>query len=217
MHTSEVSRCGACTATEMINAYAEKGYTGLIITDHFVNGNSTCPRKANWEERMTCFYEGYKNAKREGDKLGLDVFFGWEFNYHSEGDDLLTFGPDFEFLLNNPDITSYSLDEYSEKVHNAGGYIIHAHPFREASYISKAPSPSKAPNVDGIEVYNGSEHVNNNEKALCFAIENNLKQFAGSDAHHISGIDTGIYLPYRTKTIQEFIQCIKNEKIELKI
>jgi hypothetical protein len=215
MHTSEVSRCASSTAGEMIRAYADKGYTGVIVTDHFVNGNCFCNKSDSWKEKMECFYKGYQNAKSEGDKLGLDVFFGWEFNYMGQGDDLVTFGPDIDFLLENPKITEYSLEEYSGKVHEAGGYIIHAHPFREASYISKEPTPRKAPFADGMEVYNGSGHKNNNDKAFIFATENNLKKFAGSDAHNTDAIDTGIYLPYRTKTIQEFIECIKNENIIL--
>ena len=35
--------------------------------------------KLDWEQQVDLFMRGYESAKEEGDKLGLDVFFGWEF------------------------------------------------------------------------------------------------------------------------------------------
>ena len=41
-HTKESSACGLATADEMIAAYHQKGYRGVIITDHFFNGQYGC-------------------------------------------------------------------------------------------------------------------------------------------------------------------------------
>ena len=38
------------------------------------------------------FSSGYENVKKEGDKIGLSVFFGWEANY--QGTEFLIFGLD---------------------------------------------------------------------------------------------------------------------------
>ena len=35
LHVSEVSRCARLTAAEMVEQYRAKGYTTLIVTDHF--------------------------------------------------------------------------------------------------------------------------------------------------------------------------------------
>ena len=45
MHTSEGSACGQSAGAEMARAYAENGYTGIIVTDHFFYGN-TADRKS---------------------------------------------------------------------------------------------------------------------------------------------------------------------------
>ena len=54
--------------------YKEEGYTGIIVTDHFFNGNTTVPRDLPWEERVELFCKGYENAKAKGDEIGLDVY-----------------------------------------------------------------------------------------------------------------------------------------------
>ena len=44
MHTSQGSACAHSTGEEMARAYHERGYTGIIVTDHFFNGNSAVPK-----------------------------------------------------------------------------------------------------------------------------------------------------------------------------
>ena len=39
-HTAETSRCGKSAAADMVAAYHRKGFAGVVITDHFVNGYS---------------------------------------------------------------------------------------------------------------------------------------------------------------------------------
>ena len=43
MHTAEASACATSTGAEMARAHKEAGYTGIFITDHFFNGNTTVP------------------------------------------------------------------------------------------------------------------------------------------------------------------------------
>ena len=62
----------------MARKYKEIGYTGLIVTDHFFNGNCAVPKDLPWKERIDMYYAGYEDAKAEGDKIGLQVFFGLE-------------------------------------------------------------------------------------------------------------------------------------------
>ena len=84
----------------MARAYKEMGYTGLIISDHFLNGNTTVDKTLPWEQQVAEFERGYLAAKEEGDKIGLDVFFAWEC---SMSGDFLIYGLDKEWLLANPD------------------------------------------------------------------------------------------------------------------
>ena len=50
MHTSEGSACGQSAGAEMARAYAENGYTGIIVTDHFFYGNTAADRRLPWSE-----------------------------------------------------------------------------------------------------------------------------------------------------------------------
>ena len=42
VHTSETSKCGRSSAAEMVAAYKAAGVDAIVISDHFVNGNSLC-------------------------------------------------------------------------------------------------------------------------------------------------------------------------------
>ena len=58
MHTSEASACAVSTGAQMADAHKAAGYTGIIVTDHFFNGNSAVPRDLPWEERIDLFCKG---------------------------------------------------------------------------------------------------------------------------------------------------------------
>ena len=37
-HTAEVSRCSRISAVELVRVYKDLGFSGVCITDHFLNG-----------------------------------------------------------------------------------------------------------------------------------------------------------------------------------
>lgn len=78
LHTCQSSACGRSTGAEHARYYKSIGYTGIIVTDHFFGGNTAASRSGDWEKRVNEFCAGYEDAKAEGDRIGLDVFFGWE-------------------------------------------------------------------------------------------------------------------------------------------
>jgi len=213
MHTSQVSGCAVNSAAEQVVAYKNRGYTGIIITDHFINGYSTCPKNLPWEKKMHYFAKGYEAAKKAGDEHGLDVFFGWE--YTIRGADFLTYGLDLEFLLKNPDVDKLSIEDYSALVRRSGGYIAQAHPYRDAYYIEH--NYPVAPHLlDGVEVFNSMDKRSENAKALAFAKENNLPMQAGTDCHHTGRCYySGIILKERAESIHDIINAIKTRQVEL--
>ncbi len=213
LHTSEVSKCGASTAVEMVRAHKAAGYAGIVVTDHFINGNCVVPSHLSWQEQIELFTRGYEAAKAEGDKVGLDVFFGIEYPNNPYGEDYLIYNVDKEFLLNHPQQTELPFEEYCKLVHEHGGLIIHAHPYRTADYILYDPNP-KVHLIDGVEVVNGvsdSEH-NHNHKAWELARANpHLIRIAGTDIHHIEKAGTaGIAFEYRIDSIQHFVDALKS-------
>lgn len=212
LHTSEVSKCGASTAAEMVRAHKEAGYSGVVVTDHFINGNSGVPRHLSWQEQMEYYARGYEAAKVEGDKLGLDVFFGLEYTNNPYGDDYLIYNINKEFLLNHPYHTELPLEEYFKLVHEHGGFIIHAHPYRTADYILYDPDP-KVDLIDGVEVVNGGSDTahNHNYKAWELARANpHLIRITGTDIHHIQDAGTaGIAFEYPIKSMQHLVEALK--------
>ena len=62
-----------------------------------------------------------------------------------------------------------------------GGFVVHAHPFREADYIDHI---RLYPNcIDGVEVINASRTEHENRMAGIFAKEYGFASTAGSDNH----------------------------------
>ena len=207
LHTSETSACAYDTAADMVNAYAGAGYQGIVVTDHFFNGNTTVPAHLPWERCVDLFCRGYENAREEGDKCGLQVFFGWEYGY--DHTDLLTYGLDREFLLLHPDILTLSVEDYAALVHRHGGFITHAHPFREAFYISQIRLFPAI--VDAVEVVNAS-HTNPsyNAKALQYAKENNLLCMSGSDSHAVNQLfGGGVAFDRKMDSIEDLIGTVR--------
>lgn len=207
MHTVEASGCASATGREMVRAHIDAGYAGMIVTDHFFNGNTAVPDDLPWDQRVDLFCSGYENAVEEARGTGFRVFFAWEYTYH--GTDFLTYGLGKDFLLAHPDMMSWGLKEYFNIVHDHGGFISHAHPFREASYIDTIRLFPEY--VDAVEVINSSHgDPRFDKKALKFAKEHSLLQTAGSDTHHIDTLNgAGMEFDFEIKSIEEFIEAIK--------
>lgn len=188
MHTSESSRCAQNTAAEMVRAYHEAGYYGVVITDHFVNGYSYGNVRVPWQTRIDLMLKGYRAARACGERLGLAVLLGWEYPY--AGGDYLTYGLGEDFLRDNPDLGEMDIDAYVDCVHAAGGFISQAHPYRTAAYMPKKVD-KRWDIVDGIEVINGS-HIDLNPQwdadALALAVQHDRVQTAGSDAHSLEDV-----------------------------
>jgi hypothetical protein len=196
----------------MVKSHKEAGYAGIIVTDHFVNANTTVAKELSWPEQMELFVKGYENAKAEGDRIGLDVFFGWEYTNRPYGEDYLTYNLDKQFLLDHPEIINITFEEYSKLVHDNGGFLTHAHPYREAWYIKYEPNP-KLDLIDAIEVNNGAsdDPDNFNYKAWELARKNpHIIRTSGNDIHNIdkTGV-AGIAFKYKIESSQHFVDALR--------
>jgi hypothetical protein len=213
MHTSPVSACAASSPAEQVRAYKEKKYAGIIVTDHFVNGNSSCPGDMSWKEKMTFFASGYEQAKIEGDLCGIDVFFGFEFNIH--GQEFLTYGLSPDFLDAHPDMDKLTVEKFSALVRGNGGYLAQAHPFRSAWWIENQ-GPVAPHLIDGMETYNAGMTDAVNMKAQQYARLHGLPMQAGSDSHFIDiPFTSGIALTEKAETIYDIIEAIKSGRAQL--
>ena len=178
-HTSEVSKCSHITAEDLVSFYKDEGFSGVFITDHFFNGNTTVECGQKWEKMVEDFCEGFKKASKKGSEIGIDVFFAFEYSYH--GTDVLVYGLDETWLLNHPDVLQLGTTDFCDFARSEGALLIHAHPYREASYIDMIRLfPRK---VDGVEIYNACRTDFENDRAAEYAENYALLCSAGTDNH----------------------------------
>lgn len=213
LHTYPVSACASNTPAEMVRAYKAMGYTGFIITEHFLNGNTSCPPHLPWEKKIDYFLESYRQARAEAAQHDFDVFLGWE--YGIQGTEFLTYGLTESFLYNNPNVHTLSLEEYAPLVRKNNGYLAQAHPYRTAPWV-RNPFPVAPHLIDGIEAFNAGQPPDANQKALDFALLHHLPIQAGTDAHSAAPhIPSGILLQKRPATIHALIIALKEKQVEL--
>ena len=219
MHTCQASACGVSTGREHVHRYRDLGYQGIIITDHFFQGNCAVPRDLPWRERISRFCAGYEDAWEEGQKAGLDVFFGWEQNY--ENDEYLIYGLDKQWLMDHPEYEHATRAQQLAMVHAGGGAVIQAHPFRMRGYISCIRLGMRF--ADGAEVANAGNPPVQDRYAWHYAREYGLLMTAGSDNHNSAKITDasqlfGVELPRRLESARDYAEMIlRREPIGLHI
>ena len=207
LHTLEGSACSNTPASDYIDFMRSLGYSGIIVTDHFFNGNCAVPKDLSWEKKVELYCEGYQNALKAANGKNLSVFFGIEYNF--DGDEYLLYGVDKMWLLSNPNIMGRNRFEVYKAVHEAGGIMIQAHPYRERGYLNAIHLTPEI--CDGIEVYNAGNPDWQNALAYKYASEYKFLTSAGSDIHNLSQNDVGgISFPYPINTISEFVSAFLN-------
>ncbi len=218
IHSLEGSACAFSSVRDMVQTYHKAGYTGFVLTDHFIHGNTSIPRKLPWAERMQMYYDIYLQAKDEGAKLDFDVFFGVE-HWYEKAREILTYGIDLQFLLSHPELNTADIDTYAKLVHQAGGILVHAHPYRQRAYIPQS-FQARIDLCDGIEVYNAHDPWEHNKLALDDAITLGKLPFSGGDMHRTVDKtigDAGVLFDRRVKSMAEFLELIRGRNYSLLI
>lgn len=215
LHTSEASSCAVSTGEEMITACKAAGYTGIIVTNHNWHGNTCIDRTLPWDQWIEHYWQAFEEAGRWGERIGLDVFFGYEAGYH--GTEFLIYGVDKEWLISHPEIENATVEEQYALIHEAGGIVIHAHPFREEPYI---PQIRLFPDhVDGVEGINATHsnprspsHYNPafDERAIAYSEEHHLPMTAGSDIHTKQLLGGGMAFKRKLLSIQDYCEAIRS-------
>ena len=210
-HCSQCSACGKSTAAEIVRDYHAAGYAGLVLTDHFLRGNTAVDRSLPWKTKVRLYYDAFLEAKAVGDELDFDVLFGIE-DHFGGGQEVLIYNIGLDFLLANPDMCDIPLDELIQRVHDRDGLVFQAHPYRNRSYIDMT-RPPRDDIVDGFEVYNASNDTpEENIPAFRVAKEKGLLMLSGGDVHAVgAGTVTmaGMAFPYRVRTGKEFVDGIR--------
>jgi hypothetical protein len=215
LHTNIASACAISNPEDYIRPYLKAGYSGIIVTDHFFNGNTTIPKNLPWKDKIELFYSSYERARIEGDKQGLSVFFGWKHCF--ENDEFLIYGLDKKWLIKNQDIMNLNRKELNQTVHSEGGAVVQAHPFRDRDYVK---SIKLYPNdVDAVEVYNSGNIAMNDSYAYRYALKHNLPMTAGSNSHNIMDNKElfGVISPTKWESIDDYVKLLRSHfQLELR-
>lgn len=216
LHTNLSSACAWNTGYEMAKACHEAGYSGLVVTDHNWGGNTSVDRSLPWKTWVEKFAEGYLDAKRYADEHeDFDVFFGYEAGFC--GTEFLIYGITPRWLIAHPEIRTESIEEHHRLVHEGGGFIIHAHPYREEWYI---PEIRLFPElVDAVEGVNATHSCHKStahnktvydDRAIAYANAHNLPMTAGSDIHSTNLFGGGMSFRHRITSIEDLCAAIRS-------
>ncbi len=170
IHTSPRSACSYIDPHELIQEVQRLKLDGICLTEHQVIWDS----------------DEVNELARES---GIKIFRGNEFTTNQG--DMLVFGlyKDIKELM--------MIQELSEEVKTAGGYMIAAHPFRGFKTfgigqlqmtVEQACRRKALEFVDAIEVGNGKLSPDENDMARKVAQKLGLPGTAGSDAHRVDEV-----------------------------
>ena len=210
VHTKEGSPCAHAPARTLVNRYKEKGFDGIVITDHVSRWYMENCHKLSYEDYCKFNYEVYLEAKDEGDKIGLTVLHGCEYKLDSTfNNDYLVYGVTYEFLTENLDLFKVSLQQFKEHCEKHNVVLYQAHPFRDYAAVM---SPNY---LHGYEVVNGTHiahHSFRNEIASIWADKNKLHKIAGSDCHMEESVGlAGVKFKTEIKDNNDLVKALKED------
>ncbi|MBC7961187.1 MAG: PHP domain-containing protein [Vallitaleaceae bacterium] len=207
IHTAEVSPCGNVSASDLVKLYKERGYEGLVITDHYFKGYFDDLGEMPWEEKIQHYLEGYRKALEVGEGMDLSVFLGMEIRVESDPNDYLIYGFDQTFLINNPNLYDLDVQDLVNRVKENQLMIFQAHPFRRGMHQKFIHM------LDGFECYNGNRRHNSRNQLAEELLESSQGiGLSGSDFHELEDLAYGgIVLPDRIRTIEQLMAGLKSK------
>jgi hypothetical protein len=187
IHTREYSDCSISSAEEMCQRAVDSSLAGIALTEHDFWRPSSEIRGLQERFPELTIMQGMEHSSPEGH--------------------FLVFLPNPE----NGDIPGWcSILDLIPLVHNYGGIVIWAHPFR---FSSKRPNWLNHVQPDGMEVASSNMHRQAEAKARKFASDRGIVTFHNSDAH--DAFIVGKYvneLDIHLTCVEELIDYVRKQK-----
>ena len=194
----------------IVKKYAEKGYEGVVITNHL----SAFCYEHNFSgkthpEKIRYYYSLIEEMTEKFKKANIKSFFGMEirivpFAGKDYGDEFMVYGITEKMMADNKPFFTFTQKELFEFADKNGLFMYQTHPFRDGV---TAGDPTL---MHGAEAFNGHyHHYNHNPQAELFCEENGLIGISGTDYHHDSQpITAGIDTFYEINSESQLIDCI---------
>ena len=214
MHTKEGSACGRSSGAEMVDYYISRGYSGMVVSDHFYHGNTAASRDLPWQEFVHQYALGYEGCKRAALDRDFDVFFGVEERLDG-WDEYIVLGLEPEWYANHPELREANGAAFLDIVRQNGAFVIHAHPFRERDYMKNLSIRLCPDRVDAIEVRNIGNPPEIDRRSYEYAKKHGFPMTGGSDNHVVSDIGkplSGIEVPFRCRELPQLIEAIRQNR-----
>ena len=209
-HTARTSACGSMSAEDVVDLYLSNGYDGVVITDHFLNGNTTVNKElphGTYEQKIDLFLQGYEQVKKAA-KDRLRVFLGIEVTYL--GTDILIYGFDRKSLMACPELPDMDFRTLARFCRERGLLAVQAHPFREAGYIDHI---RLYPDCEGVETLNAARNSLCNDLGAYYARSYGKIAIGGSHIHHLTQkMLSGMAFDEEAKDIGQLIRLIREGK-----
>lgn len=213
-HTSECDLVAKLSGGELVRAYADQGYSGMVITDHYFSIFFDWFREElegkSHKEIIDRWLRGYESARNEGEKIGFTVLPGAEVRIDGTINDYLVYGLEIEDLYRLPLLNRMaSIDEVLDILPERT-CVVHAHPFRENMTVR---DPSR---FFGIEVHNGGTDAFRNQLAKVWAEHYGKAMTSGSDCHGPWAVGKGGIItenPIYTPT--DLVQVLRGRNYQL--
>lgn len=210
-HTKYGSRqCGRVEPKDIVKMYKEKGYSGIVVTDHyspltfdFLHGF------LNPKKFIDCYINPYYDMKQYEDD-DFSVMFGMELRHYGTANDYLVYGVDPEWLREQGNLLALFEKDAYELMHNQGYLIYQAHPFRPGI---RRCNPLY---IDGVEIYNGKTDLEGNEKAEKWAKSTGKLMISGSDFHVPRNLARGgIITDHKITNNEQLLETLKSMNFEM--
>ena len=200
---------------EHIDELRKKGFAGMVVTNHFYRGDTRIQRGLPWAEFVLPYADDFRLGRQYAADKDFDLLFGIE-EHIAGGREILVYGITPAFLCDHPALKDADLRQYAETVHQAGGMLFQAHPYRAREWITDPTPFQDVALLDGIEAYNGGNSLEENALAEAFAKAQGLRMVAGSDVHQSchAGIG-GIVSSVRIVDNETLIRVLKSGEYTL--
>ena len=191
-HTCPCSGCGKLKPEELVRLYHEKGYHGVVLTNHFEPGKISYGK----EEAVAMVMRDYEAAVKAAEQWGMRVYLGIEMRFQENINDYLIYGVNRELLGIFYDYIPTDAATFRKEQPLPNSVFLQAHPFRPNMVLCDPEL------LDGIECFN--MHPRHNSAiglATQYAYEKDIMiKIAGSDCHALG--DQGL-AALRTKLLPE--------------
>ena len=208
-HTAECDRVAQHSGAEMVRLYADAGYSGMVITDHYFSlfyewfKDEFCP--SDHKSIIDRYLRGYHSARNEAERIGFSLLCGAEVRFDNTPNDYLIYGLEEDDLYTLPILNRLKNLRELLAVLPDRAVVVQAHPFRDNMTVV---SPDL---LFGVEAHNGRTSPFRNKMARDYAEHYGKVMTSGSDFHKMKDLAKGGIATPRTVTCSaELVELLKS-------